>query len=90
MIFDTTDPVMVTKTIDDSIDELYRGESEPEQPVDVEMIELRDMGYNLRGSERALDAGRREYTREERELAMAHSQARRMHNERMAELARES
>lgn len=59
MIFDTTDPVVVTRTITDSIDDLYR-ETAGQLPADVEMIELRDMGYNLRGSERALDGGRRE------------------------------
>ncbi|CAL2028093.1 unnamed protein product [Caenorhabditis brenneri] len=59
MIFDTTDPVVVTRTINDSIDDIYR-ETAGQLPADVEMIELRDMGYNLRGSERALDAERRE------------------------------
>ncbi|EGT39560.1 hypothetical protein CAEBREN_29884 [Caenorhabditis brenneri] len=59
MIFDTTDPVVVTRTINDSVDDIYR-ETAGQLPADVEMIELRDMGYNLRGSERALDAERRE------------------------------
>ncbi|CAB3408931.1 unnamed protein product [Caenorhabditis bovis] len=59
MIFDTTDPIVVTRTINDSIEEMFRdSEQNSEQNMDIEMIELRDMGYNLRGSERALDRDR--------------------------------
>uniref|UniRef100_A0A8R1HZE9 Pecanex-like protein n=1 Tax=Caenorhabditis japonica TaxID=281687 RepID=A0A8R1HZE9_CAEJA len=68
MVFDTTDPIVVTRTINDSIDDMYR-ESEQQVAGEVEMIELRDMGYNLRGSERALDSARnREQQREERDF----------------------
>ncbi|EFP03226.1 hypothetical protein CRE_28183 [Caenorhabditis remanei] len=86
MVFDTTDPVVVTRTINDSIDELYR-ESEP-PPLDVEMIELRDMGYNLRGSERALDGRREPSVREE--IAANMARIRRQDLERNTDSAREN
>lgn len=69
LVFDTTDPVVVTRVINDEEDEMYRGSEPP--PIDVEMIELRDMGYNLRGSERALDARRETSVRDEIAANMA-------------------
>ncbi|CCD62116.1 Pecanex-like protein [Caenorhabditis elegans] len=87
MIFDTTDPVVVTRTINDSVDELYRESEQP--PLDVEMIELRDMGYNLRGSERALDGRREPSVREEIAANMARAR-RHLEAERHADSARES
>ncbi|CAD6194804.1 unnamed protein product [Caenorhabditis auriculariae] len=56
-MFDTTDPVVVTRTINDSIDETMRdSDLRLEQALDSEMIELRDMGFNVRGStERTLE-----------------------------------
>ncbi|UMM13980.1 hypothetical protein L5515_001989 [Caenorhabditis briggsae] len=71
LIFDTTDPVVVTRPLSDSVEDVFREVSEPPPLHDVEMIELRDMGYNLRGSERALDPRRETSVREEIAANMA-------------------